>query len=701
MRMIIAAMMFAAVALASTEAAATVVSDWNVAALAEVRNHKLGPPIVARALAIVHTCMFDAWAAYDKKAAGTVLGGALRRPASERTDANKTQAISFAAYRCLLNLFPAGASRLTAVMVSHGYDPADTSTDLETPTGIGNVAAAAVIEDRADDGANQYGDLHAGAYTDYTGYVPSNPPAPFCTPLIVCPPSTTIDPNHWQPLIGPPPTNALQVYIGPHWELVRPFALTSADQFDHLKIAPPPDVFKNAAHYLANVEEVIAASASLDLERKLIVEYWADGPASELPPGHWGIFGQFVSQRDNHTIDQDVKMFFAMHNASFDAGIVGWHIKRLYNSVRPITAIRYLKQGQTILAYGGPGRPTENIPGEQWMPYNPGSNLTPAFPSYISGHAMFSNASAEILKSFTGSDHMGFTTVIPPNFGRVEPGIPPVPTTMSFDTFTQAADAASISRLYGGIHFTDDMTVGNVLGRLVGQQTWDLAQTYFSGKAWKSVEVAIKRAHMEGDLRLTPSAQPDGKLWVSAGYVFAVRESRRVTTVSFTDAKVRLPVRCSANGAPLPSSKDIVITFEDDSFFVPPHDHRWLPVDDVTFKSPNRASTAGYQGAVEITTADVTSRCGPGAKTLFLNYNGSFGASFSSTVTATPGRYDLDIVFHYRAPAGKGAVDTNCSDATDPNAGSSHRDVCGGRWSQIAEIDRDHGRDRDKDHDRH
>jgi hypothetical protein len=463
---------------------------------------------------------------------------------------------------------------------------------------------------------------------------------------------------------------------------VRPFALTSADQFDHLKIAPPPDLYKNAAHYLVNVEEVIKASRDLDLERKLIVEYWADGPASELPPGHWGIFGQFISQRDNHTIDQDVKMFFAMHNASFDAGIVGWHFKRLYNSVRPITAIRYLKQGQTITAWGGPGRPTEDIAGEKWTPYNPGSNLTPAFPSYISGHATFSNASAEILKSFTGSDRFGFSTVIPPDFGRVEPGVPPVPTTMSFETFTEAADAASISRLYGGIHFTDDMTVGNLLGRLVGQQTWDNAQTYFTGEAWKPIDVAIQRAQMEGDLQLAPGAQPDGKVWVAAGYAFAIRGQRRVTSLEFTGGVVRLPVRCSKHGALLPSSKDIVIPLEDASYFVEPKDHAWHPDDPKT-------SAAGYQGAVEVTTADVTSRCGPAATTLFLNYGGSVGASFVSQITATPGPYGIDVRFHYRAPAAKGEVDTNCSDATDPNAGSQRRDVCSGRWSATAHVDRD------------
>ena len=79
---------------------------WNSATLQGIRDAKLGAPVVARALAIVHTCMYDAWAAYDERAVGTQLGGALRRPASERTLANKEQAISHAAYRALVDVLP-------------------------------------------------------------------------------------------------------------------------------------------------------------------------------------------------------------------------------------------------------------------------------------------------------------------------------------------------------------------------------------------------------------------------------------------------------------------------------------------------------------------------------------------------------------------------------------------------------------------
>ena len=101
--------------------------QWDNAALQAIRVAKLGPPIVARALAIVHTAMYDAWAAYDDQAVGTRLGGSLRRPGVERTLANKNEAVSFAAYRALVDLFPTQTPSFNDVMVSLGYDPASGS----------------------------------------------------------------------------------------------------------------------------------------------------------------------------------------------------------------------------------------------------------------------------------------------------------------------------------------------------------------------------------------------------------------------------------------------------------------------------------------------------------------------------------------------------------------------------------------------
>jgi hypothetical protein len=99
----------------------------------------------------------------------------------------------------------------------------------------------------------------------------------------------------------------------------------------------------------------------------------------------------------------------------------------------------------------------------------------------VSGHSTFSAASATVLRAFTGSDNFGYSTTIPPGFGRVEPGVPAVPTTLTYPTFTAAVTEAGMSRRYAGIHFSDDNTDGQTLGNLVGQQAWAKAQYFFDG----------------------------------------------------------------------------------------------------------------------------------------------------------------------------------------------------------------------------
>ena len=180
----------------------SIVVSWNEALLEGVRGSKLGPPMVARALAIGHTCVYDAWAAYDRKAVGTRLGGSLRRPPAERTLPNIQQAISCAAYRAACDLFPGSISSVfDPLMHTLGYDPGDLSTDTSTPTGVGNVAARAVLDFRHRDGANQLGDEPGGIpgvpYSDYTGYTPANAPMDIRFPFD---PTTVQDPSTWQPL---------------------------------------------------------------------------------------------------------------------------------------------------------------------------------------------------------------------------------------------------------------------------------------------------------------------------------------------------------------------------------------------------------------------------------------------------------------------------------------------------------------------
>ncbi|WP_152976394.1 vanadium-dependent haloperoxidase [Methyloglobulus morosus] len=403
--------------------------------------------------------MYDAWAAYDIKAKGTRYGNNLRRPSNESTNTNKEKALSFAAHECLSDLFPTEVSSFNALMTTLGYNPSDNSTDTTTPAGIGNVTAKAVLDFRHHDGSNQLGDLNPGAYSDYTGYSPVNTP------------TAINNPNHWQPLEI---NGNVQKFITPHWGNVIPFAMKSGNQF-RKTLLKPADYFKDPERYQLQAKQVLEYSAKLTDEKKVIAEYWADGPASELPPGHWTLFAEYVSDRDHHTVDQDVKMFFAMTNAVFDASIASWDAKRFFDYVRPVTAIHFLYAGQQIESWQG------TVDGADWKPYQAANVVTPPFAEYISGHSVFSAAAAETLKLFTGNDNFGGSVTIAKGSSRVEPGLVPTnDTVLYWATFSDAADEAGISRRFGGIHFIDGDLESRKLGRVIGQNAWNKTLSLFN-----------------------------------------------------------------------------------------------------------------------------------------------------------------------------------------------------------------------------
>ena len=456
----------------------SIVVRWNQAALQGVRDSRLGPPMVARALAVVQTAAFDAWAAYDHRALGTRLGAALRRPAPERTLESKTIAISYAAYRTAVDLFPRSRTNVfDPLMESLGLDPSNKSTDISTPVGVGNVSAAALLEYRHSDGANQL-----GGYADYTGYKSPNDPMDIRLPFD---PAAVHDPNAWQQLryVDKYGNVVTPNFVGAQWQHVVPFALSSASQF---RAAMGPAKY-GSAQFLAQAQALLDLSAGLTDEHKMIAEYWADGPNSELPPGHWDLFAQFVARRDHHGagehgVDTDIKLFFALTNAIFDASICCWDNKHVYASVRPITAVRYLFHGQQVRAWGGPYRGTQKMDGATWFPYQPTWFPTPPFPEYSSGHSTFSAAGAEILRLFTKSDWFGDSVTFPAGSSRTEPGaVPANDLTLHWATFSDGANQAGLSRRYGGIHFDQADLDGRHGGRLVAQQAWAKAQSYIQG----------------------------------------------------------------------------------------------------------------------------------------------------------------------------------------------------------------------------
>jgi hypothetical protein len=439
---------------------------WSEQTLGMIRMSSLPPTAVSRALAVVQTSVYDAWAAYDPIAVGTRLGGTLRRPAQERTERYKSMAISYAAYRALLDLFPAPAqqSANTEFFESLGYDPDDESIDPQSAAGVGNLAAAAVLAARRNDGSNQHGEKGGAAYSDYTGYTPVNTY------------DKLVDQWRWQPLLISGAAKP-QTFATPQWGRVTPFALASPGQFT----VPGPDLRKD---YRKAVQDIVKFSAQLTDTDKAIAGYWSDGPRSELPPGHGAIFAAALCRMRGNNLDNDVKLLFLQANAVLDAGIAAWHYKVKYDFVRPITLVRLLNKGQKIKAWGGPGRGTVWMQGEQWQPYQPTDVVTPPFAEYVSGHSTFSGAGFEVLRSFTGADTLNLSVTIPKGQSRVEPGVTPAKDiTLSWKTMQDAADQAGLSREFGGIHFRDGDLDGRALGVRIGAAVYQKAQTYFKGTA--------------------------------------------------------------------------------------------------------------------------------------------------------------------------------------------------------------------------
>ena len=453
------------------------VLQWNDAALQAIRTTKPGPPMAARALAMVHTAVFDAWAAYDDVAVGTRYGSTLRRPSAEHTPGRTAMAVSYAALRVLEDFYPTQKAVFDAQATAMGYDPANLSTDPTTPAGIGNKAAAAILANCHIDGANQLGDLVPGGmpYQDYTGYLPVN------SPLVVSAAFTTsmvTTPGRWSPLTytNPASMTVSPGFIGPHWFEVRPFALVSASQ---LRPVPPPAF--DSATAKTEMDELIATSAALTDADKCSAEYWADGPNSELPPGHFNLFAQAVSARDAHTIGDDAKLFFALTNAIFDAGIAVWEAKRYYDYWRPITAIRYTYAGQMKSAWGGPNQGTQTIDMATWRPYQAATFPTPPFPEYPSGHSAFSAAGAEVLKQFASADAFVFSKTCAAASFKFETG-PSANVTLSYVTFSELADAAGLSRRFGGIHFKSGDLASRPMGRQAGVIAYSKARSYWLGQ---------------------------------------------------------------------------------------------------------------------------------------------------------------------------------------------------------------------------
>jgi len=423
------------------------------------------PTITSRYLGLIFTAVFDAWSRYDAQATPVYLTSVERRPDSEQTLENKEIAISYAAYRAMSEYYYTDSLLYKQFMEELGLDPAERSLDPTTPEGIGNLAAKTVIEQRKDDGSNQYGNVAGSSgepYFDYTAYQPVNSP------------DENIDGNRWQPKYfsdGKGGKYAPEC-LTPYWQLVDPIALDSASQF---RPGPPPMI--GSDQLKAEVKEVIDVQASLTDEQKALVEFMRDGPQSVQQAGHWLVFAQKVSVRDQHTLDEDVKMYFLNQATAMDAFIAAWDSKMYYDYARPYALVHDYYQDQVIKAWGGPEKGMVEMKGQEWRPYSPETFLCPPFPSYVSGHSCVSGACAEALRLFTGSDEFGDEVQLVPG-ALTEPDNLGDTVTIYFPTFTETTNMAGISRVLGGYHIQADNVAGLELGRDVAHRVWKMYQKH-------------------------------------------------------------------------------------------------------------------------------------------------------------------------------------------------------------------------------
>lgn len=442
--------------------------QWNQLALDAIKYSCTSPPLAARALAMVHTAMYDAWSVYQdcNISTGTALYIKIRDEENCKKE-NQHKAFSYAAFRVLTELFwlglpPSHKNMFRHFMCELGYDPDDTGIDCTSPEGVGNLAATIVIEFRSGDGANAHATLHKPGWSDYTCYTPVNTW------------DKLNDLNHWQPLRTERESGRykLQHFLVPHWGLIKPFALHYNWQF-----RPDPPYRKHLSQFKEQAKEILNISAALTDRQKAIAEYWADGPGTYSIAGHWCEIAQFVANAKRYGNSNCIRLFFALTNALLDASIACWECKHAYDSGRPVTIIRELYKGMNVAAWGGPHKGMQTIKGEQWQSYIP----TPPFPEHVSAHSALSYAAAFIIKNFTGSDQFGGCSVIERNCSSRENGTTPKhDITLEWATFADAAAQAAIAGLYGGIHFTKANADGQTLGENIGKLVWEKASFYFN-----------------------------------------------------------------------------------------------------------------------------------------------------------------------------------------------------------------------------
>ncbi|MFG2052952.1 DUF6851 domain-containing protein [Micromonospora sp. NPDC048930] len=411
---------------------------------------------------------FDAIAPYHPTAVG-IYTQLPRRPRAEaQTNRNKNIAILHASYHAFNSILPQHNQTWRAMLQSVGLDPSDESTDPSTPVGIGNLAGKGVAAYREHDGMNQLGDYggqvyNRRPYSDYTGYRPKNTAYEL------------IDASRWQPAVVTKGNGIFQVqqFVTPQLKNVAPLSFTDLEEVR----APVPTAsnHRNKAEYKAQVDAILATSAGLTDKQKMIAEFF-DNKFESL-----GIAVGQAIQNAGLGLDAWVHLHAVVETATWDAATAIWWNKNIYDAVRPFSAIRHVYQGQTVTAWGGPGKGTvRDLPAEQWRGYL----QVPDHPEYPSGSTSLCTAQAQAARRFLGTDQVQFRYERKAGSSVIEPGITPrQDLVLSYDTWTDWLHDCGMSRYYGGVHFMPAIRASWEIGQKIGDHAYEFVQRHINGEA--------------------------------------------------------------------------------------------------------------------------------------------------------------------------------------------------------------------------
>ncbi|MET3878535.1 vanadium-dependent haloperoxidase [Chitinophaga sp. OAE865] len=378
------------------------------------------PPVAARAIAYTGITLREAVLGGMNGAPSLAgqLNGLRRLPAPEWGKRyNWVIAGNSAMARIIRNLFPNAGSENLGLVAQLESDNLQAHADSCSPEVVsrsilyGQSIANAIYQWSASDGGKD-------------GYL-NNFPTDYIPP---------VGPGYWVPT---PPL--FQRAMLPYWGKNRPIVKFTAS--DSANIPPPAFSTDTASTFYKAAYFVYRKGQTLTPEETLIAQYWADGGGTFTPPGHLiALTTQLVTEQ-HLSLGQAANLFAQVGIGLNDAGILCWKYKYRYNLVRPISYIR------------------SHID-SSWTPLIG----TPPFPSYTSGHASFTSATGNILAARFGS---GFSFT---DKQKVPEGFAP----RSFSSFSQMIDEASISRVYGGIHYEYDSETGKLTAKSLAQRILSL-----------------------------------------------------------------------------------------------------------------------------------------------------------------------------------------------------------------------------------